>query len=71
MACLAYNPDRSGMLAAGAYSGVAALYDAASLAPMALLPDGHRAGITQASTNDLSADVKVGICSGAVAIQEP
>lgn len=37
------------MLAAGAYSGVAALYDAATLAPMALLPDGHSAGITQAS----------------------
>lgn len=50
ISCLAYNPDRSGMLAAGAYSGVAALYDAATLAPMALLPDGHSAGITQASS---------------------
>jgi hypothetical protein len=44
---LAYNPDLSGMLAAGAYSGVAALYDSGTLAPIALLPGGHTAGITQ------------------------
>jgi hypothetical protein len=48
ISCLAYNPDLSGMLAAGAYSGVAALYDAGTLAPIALLPGGHSAGITQA-----------------------
>jgi hypothetical protein len=47
ISCLAYNPDLSGMLAAGAYSGVAALYDAGTLAPLALLPGGHSAGITQ------------------------
>lgn len=48
ISCLAYNPDLSGMLAAGAYSGTAALYDASTLAPIALLPGGHSAGITQA-----------------------
>ena len=47
ISCLTYNPDLSGMLAAGAYSGVAALYDAGTLAPTALLPGGHSAGITQ------------------------
>ena len=40
------------MLAAGAYSGVAALYDAHTLAPMALL-EGHTGGITQVRTSNV------------------
>lgn len=47
ISCLAPNPDRSGLLAAGAYSGVAALYDALSRSLVCLL-EGHTGGVTQA-----------------------
>lgn len=47
ISCLAFNPDNSGIIAAGAYSGVAALYDAHTLAPAAVMSGGHTAGITK------------------------
>mmetsp|Transcript_4588 Transcript_4588/g.13196 ORF Transcript_4588/g.13196 Transcript_4588/m.13196 type:complete len:424 (-) Transcript_4588:321-1592(-) len=49
ISCLAFNPDNSGIIAAGAYSGVAALYDAHTLAPATVMAGGHSAGITQVS----------------------
>ena len=47
ISCLALNPDRTGMLAAGAYSGVAALYDAAARGALIALLEGHTGGVTQ------------------------
>ena len=44
---MASCPDGSGLLAAGAYSGVAALYDQHSMELTALL-QGHTGGLTQA-----------------------
>lgn len=50
MAC---NPDHSGMLAVGAYSGVAGLYDLGS-AELLLVLQGHQGGITQVPSSHLS-----------------
>ena len=47
VSCLAYSPLDDGLLAAGAYSGVAALYDTRTLRATCVLP-GHSGGITQA-----------------------
>jgi hypothetical protein len=45
---IAFNPDRSGVVAAGSYAGVAGLYDEATM-QLQLLLYGHKGGITQAS----------------------
>lgn len=47
ISCLAFSPDTEGLLAAGSYSGVAALYDGRTLAPAAVMSGGHSTGITQ------------------------
>ena len=47
MSCLASCPDGSGLLAAGAYSGSAALYDQHTLELLFVL-QGHTGGLTQA-----------------------
>lgn len=47
ISCLAFSPDTEGLLAAGAYSGVAALYDGRSLSPAAVMSGGHTTGVTQ------------------------
>ena len=46
ISCLAPNPDRSGMLAAGSYSGAAALVDPRTRELLCLLEGGHAGGIT-------------------------
>ena len=46
ISCLAPSPDRSGLLAAGSYSGVAALFDEATGELLFLLA-GHSGGVTQ------------------------
>ncbi|PRW60676.1 telomerase Cajal body 1 [Chlorella sorokiniana] len=46
ISCLAPNPDRSGMLAAGSYSGAAALVDPRTRELLCLLEGGHTGGIT-------------------------
>ncbi|KAK9815178.1 hypothetical protein WJX73_009848 [Symbiochloris irregularis] len=48
VSCMACNPDRSSMVAAGAYSGTAALYALDSQELLVLL-QGHRGGLTQVS----------------------
>lgn len=48
ISCLAFSPGSEGLLAAGAYSGVVALYDGRALAPAAVMSGGHTTGITQA-----------------------
>ena len=47
ISCLAPSPDRSGLLAAGSYSGAAALFDEATGELLFLLA-GHSGGVTQA-----------------------
>ena len=47
ISCLAYSPMADGLLAAGAYSGTAALYDTRTLGATCIL-SGHSGGITQA-----------------------
>ncbi len=47
VSCLAYSPLDDGLLAAGAYSGIAALYDTRTLRATCVLA-GHVGGITQA-----------------------
>lgn len=44
---MAFNGEGGGLMAAGSYSGIAALYDPDALHLIALL-DGHSGGITQA-----------------------
>ena len=46
ISCLAPSPDRSGLLAAGSYSGAAALFDEATGELLFLLA-GHSGGVTQ------------------------
>jgi WD40 repeat protein len=47
VSCFAFNPDRSGLLAAGAYDCTAALYDFGTRTQLALL-HGHAGGVTHA-----------------------
>lgn len=47
MSCLAPSPDRSGLLAAGSYSGAAALFDEGAGELLFVLA-GHVGGVTQA-----------------------
>ncbi|PSC69324.1 telomerase Cajal body 1 [Micractinium conductrix] len=46
VSCIAANPDRSGMLAAGSYSGGAALLDSRTRELLCLLEGGHVGGLT-------------------------
>lgn len=46
VSCLDFNPDRSGMMAAGSYSGQAAMYDSRTGELLYLL-QGQKGGITQ------------------------
>ena len=46
ISCLAYSPDANGVLAAGSYSGVAAIYDTHMRSATCTLA-GHNGGITQ------------------------
>ena len=45
VSCFAFNPDRSGMFAAGAYDGSVALYDV-NTGEQQLLMHGHSGGVT-------------------------
>jgi hypothetical protein len=49
ISCMAPNPDRSGMLAVGSYSGGAALLDARTRELLCLLEGGHTGGLTHVS----------------------
>ncbi|KAI3429583.1 hypothetical protein D9Q98_005669 [Chlorella vulgaris] len=46
VSCMALNPDRSGMLAAGSYSGAGLLLDTRSREALCLLEGGHGGGLT-------------------------
>lgn len=46
VSCMAFNPDRKGQMAAGSYSGQAALYDSDSNDLLFLL-QGQKGGLTQ------------------------
>lgn len=46
VSCLAPNPDRSGMLAAGSYGGSAALLDPRTRELLCLLEGGHAGGVS-------------------------
>ena len=46
VSCIAFNPDRSGLIAAGSYSGQAGLYDASTHELLFLL-QGQKGGLTQ------------------------
>lgn len=49
VSCMALNPDRSGMMAAGSYSGAALLLDTRSREALSLLEGGHGGGLTHVS----------------------
>jgi hypothetical protein len=49
VSCLAPNPDRSGMLAAGSFAGGAALLDSRSRELLCLMEGGHAGGLTHVS----------------------
>ena len=53
VSCMAPNPDRSGMLAVGSYSGGSALLDARSRELLCLLEGGHSGGLTHVSPSCL------------------
>lgn len=44
---MSFNPDRSGLMAAGSFSGQAALYDSTTSELLFLL-EGQKGGLTQA-----------------------
>lgn len=46
VSCMAFNPDRTGVMAAGSYSGQAALYDSRTRELLFLL-EGQRRGLTK------------------------
>lgn len=46
VSCLAFNPDYSGLLAAGSYSGLVGLYTEGERGVVSVL-EGHRGGVTQ------------------------
>ncbi len=48
VSCFAFNPDCSGMFAAGSYDRCAALYDVRTREQLALLHGGHAGGVTHA-----------------------
>lgn len=47
VSCLAFNPDYSGLVAAGSYSGLVGLYTEGDRGVVSVL-EGHRGGVTQA-----------------------
>jgi hypothetical protein len=49
VSCMALNPDRSGMMAAGSYSGAGLLLDTRSREALCLLEGGHDGGLTHVS----------------------
>ena len=49
VSCMAFNPDKSGLMAAGSYSGQAGLYDSKSLELLFLL-HGQKGGLTQVNS---------------------
>ncbi len=53
ISCLAYSPMADGLLAAGAYSGTAAMYDTRTMGATCILA-GHSGGITQVSPHRAS-----------------
>lgn len=46
VSCLAFNPDYSGLVAAGSYSGLVGLYTEGDRGVVSVL-EGHRGGVTQ------------------------
>ena len=64
ISCLAYSPLGDGLLAAGAYSGTAALYDTRTLGATCIL-SGHTGGITQVCPHTAARSHTLSRCSSA------
>ena len=58
ISCMDFNPDRGGMMAVGAYSGTAALYDSRTRETLFLL-QGQAGGLTQVCNTEIMKTVVI------------